>query len=249
MASQALSTGSCGSRLTADAVCRRAVPRKILIASDNPVGQRLFKVVLMKRGHVVETADSGEQALSQLNETRFDFVLIDFHQSRSEGLRIVNAFRGRHRAEGESRPSFVGLATELQAASHPNERSVFDLLITKPVDVVLLCGVIEQFEGYTSWTPDQARIAPVLHDHAPSLSHERRSYRRVNVGGGGTDLTLSDGTKQACCVVNLSLGGAAIETYPRPAIGTQVSIGRTNGRVIRHTANGVAVEFTKSKCA
>jgi CheY-like chemotaxis protein len=232
--------------LTADDADSRSVaPRKILIAGDNAVAQRLLKVVLAKRGHTVEIADSGEQALSRLENGRFDFVLIDLQAFRSEGIRIVNAFRGR-RSDDDSRARFIGLATDSDAALHADERTVFDVVITKPVDVVLLCEIIERFETYTAWMPAPTDITPVLLTETPSASDERRSFQRVRVAHGGAKLTLSDGTKQACRVVDLSLGGAALETYPRPAIGTQVTVGRTNGRVIRHTANGVAVEFTKS---
>jgi CheY-like chemotaxis protein len=241
-----LSGLSGSSKLTADADCRCAAPRKVLIAGDNPVAQRLLKVVLAKRGHGVEIVDSGEQALSKLKDNRFDFVLIDFNCSRSEGMRIVNAFRGR-RPDDETRACFIGLATASDAASHADERSVFDLVIAKPVDVVLLCELIERFESYPLWMPAPAGATPVLLSDAQSPSDERRAFRRVRIAHGSTELRLSDGTKQACRVIDLSLGGAAIETYPRPSPGTQVIIGRTNGRVIRHTASGVAVEFTKSK--
>ena len=156
----------------------------------------------------------------------------------------MNAFSGR-RTDDENRVNFIGLAIDPDSASHSEERSVFDLLIAKPVDVVLLCEVIERFGTYTSWVPAQRGVTPVLLSEAPPLSDERRSSQRVRIAQGGAELTLSDGKKQACRVVDLSLGGAAIETYPKPAIGTQVTIGRANGRVTRHTATGVAVEFTK----
>ncbi len=230
--------------LAAEANSRSVPARKILIVGDNAVAQRLVKVVLAKRGHIIEIAHSGEQALARLEDSRFDFALIDFQAFRSEGLRIANAFRGRRR-DDDSRARLIGLATDSDAF-HADERSVFDIVLTKPVDVVILCEVIEGFETYTSWMSAPADITPVLLAETPSASDDRRSFQRVRVAYGSAELTLSDGTKQACRVVDLSLGGAAIETYPRPAIGTQVIVGRTNGRVIRHTDDGVAVEFTKS---
>ncbi|MGH9550332.1 MAG: PilZ domain-containing protein, partial [Terriglobales bacterium] len=190
-----------------------------------------LRVVLVKRGPGVEIADSGAQALSKLEEQRVDFVLIDFHKPQSEGMKIVNAFSGRQ-TDDENRPSLLGLAPDANAASHAEGRGFFDLVITKPVDVVLLCEVIERFAA-----------TPVLSSEVPPPSHERRSSKRVRIGGA--KLTLSDGTKQACRVIDLSLGGAAVETHPKPAIGAQVTIGRTDGRVTRHTASGVAVKFTR----
>jgi hypothetical protein len=196
----------------------------------------------VNRGHIVELADSVEQALSELAVDRFDFVLIDLDRFRSEPMRTVNTFR-EHRTDNESRTYFIGLATGSKAASNADERSVFDIMIAKPVDVVLLYGMIERFESYTSWMLATANATPVFLSETPPRSHERRSFRRVGIAHGSTELTLSDGTRQACRVIDLSLNGAAIETCPKPGIGTQVKIGRTNGRVVRHTEYGVAVEF------
>jgi len=45
-------------------------------------------------------------------------------------------------------------------------------------------------------------------------------------------------------VVDLSLSGAALKLDQRPSIGDYVFVGCTSGRVVRHTDDGIAVEFT-----
>jgi CheY-like chemotaxis protein len=228
-------TSNC--ELSEDADCRSVALRRVLVASDKPVAQRLLSVLLAKRGHNVDVADSVEQALSNLAVNRFDFVLIDF--DRLESIRVVNTFK-EHCTDTMSGTCFVCLVTGSAAAG---ERSGFDMMIAKPIDVALLYEVIERSESYTSWMAAAAEVTPVLHSATPQQSHERRASKRFQVAHGSTELTLSDGTKQPCRVIDLSLGGAAVETYPKPGTGTRVKIGRTNGRVIRHTENGVAVEF------
>ena len=42
----------------------------------------------------------------------------------------------------------------------------------------------------------------------------------------------------------MSLGGANVGTDLRAPIGTVVSIGRMKGRVVRHTAEGIAIAFS-----
>ena len=61
---------------------------------------------------------------------------------------------------------------------------------------------------------------------------------------GVARLTVESGSSFGCKVLNLSLGGAAVEVEVRPPIGQKVSLGRTEGRVVRHTRNGLAIEFT-----
>jgi hypothetical protein len=60
----------------------------------------------------------------------------------------------------------------------------------------------------------------------------------------GSMLTLSDGRTAPCRIVDMSLGGANVATELRAPIGMNVSIGRMKGRIVRHTDEGVAIEFT-----
>jgi hypothetical protein len=75
----------------------------------------------------------------------------------------------------------------------------------------------------------------------------RRAFTRLTPAEAGLEegsmLALDDGTSSPCRIVDMSLGGANVETEVRPNIGMHISIGRMRGRVVRHTAEGVAIEF------
>lgn len=58
-----------------------------------------------------------------------------------------------------------------------------------------------------------------------------------------TRLILPDGQELTCRVLDLSLTGAAIEITPPPAIGTEIVLGRMQGRVVRHIKDGIAIRF------
>ncbi|MGB3810121.1 MAG: PilZ domain-containing protein [Parvibaculum sp.] len=60
----------------------------------------------------------------------------------------------------------------------------------------------------------------------------------------GSILTLADGRSSPCRIVDMSLGGANVATELRAPIGTNVSIGRMKGRVVRHTEEGIAISFS-----
>ena len=60
-------------------------------------------------------------------------------------------------------------------------------------------------------------------------------------------LILADGRNVRCRVIDLSQSGAAISIHPdmRPEVGSMVTIGKTQGRVVRHIDDGFALEFTR----
>ena len=47
-----------------------------------------------------------------------------------------------------------------------------------------------------------------------------------------------------CRIIDMSLGGAQVAVEIRPPIGTEVSIGRMSGRIVRHTEEGIGIQFT-----
>jgi hypothetical protein len=60
-------------------------------------------------------------------------------------------------------------------------------------------------------------------------------------------MILPNGNNVACRVIDLSQSGAAIAIAPelRPDVGSVVTIGKAQGRVVRHIDDGFAVEFTR----
>ena len=74
---------------------------------------------------------------------------------------------------------------------------------------------------------------------------EDRRHGRVVPRDPVTQLVLPDGATMSCRLVDMSLSGAAVATDERPPIGTLVTLGKTQGRVVRHVDDGVAVEFTR----
>ena len=72
---------------------------------------------------------------------------------------------------------------------------------------------------------------------------EDRRHDRVIPRNPIAVLTLEDGQRMTCRIIDLSLSGAAIEIDVKPAIGVQVVLGTMRGQVVRHFEDGVAVEF------
>lgn len=233
-------------------------PLSILVAEDNLVTQDLLKFLLTQRGHRVDIVEDGEEALKALRDNHYAIVLIDFHLPKMDGLRVVAAVKSSGVETKGTR--FIGITGDVEGFMiHPDNWHTFDLVIAKPIDVVHLCGVIENFERYMSWrgeAPDRTELEPtpvVLPEEggrAQSVripAEDRRSpEKRMRIARGTTQITLGNGQIFDCKVVNLSLSGAALQLDVQPAIGERVRVGRTEGRVVRHTKDGIAVEFTRA---
>ena len=80
--------------------------------------------------------------------------------------------------------------------------------------------------------------------HVLGLPEDRR-HGRVVPRDPVTNLVLPDGYDRDCRLIDMSLSGAAVSTDQRPPIGALVTLGKTQGRVVRHLETGFAVEFTR----
>jgi hypothetical protein len=89
-----------------------------------------------------------------------------------------------------------------------------------------------------------AQLTWLANRHILGLPEDRR-HGRVVPRDPVTQLVLPDGVSMNCRLMDMSLSGAAVLTDERPPIGTMVSLGKTQGRVVRHLEQGFAVEFTR----
>jgi c-di-GMP-binding flagellar brake protein YcgR len=78
---------------------------------------------------------------------------------------------------------------------------------------------------------------------------EDRRHDRIIPRNPIAVLTLEDGTKMTCRIIDLSLSGAAISAETRPQMKSQVMLGRVAARVVRNLEEGFAIEFLHSQLA
>src|SRR5581483_6074857 len=173
----------------------------ILVAEDSPVTQDLLRFLLSQRGHQVDVVDDGEKALQALRERRYAIVLMDFHLPKIDGLDVVKRFKSL--GEDPKGTRFIGMTGDVEGfMKHPDNWHIFDLVIAKPIDIVHLCGVVENFERYMAWRNREAggsmtEPTPVmLADEGAQLprspAEERRS-QRMRIARGMTQITLGNG--------------------------------------------------------
>lgn len=91
-----------------------------------------------------------------------------------------------------------------------------------------------------------AQLTWLANRHILNLPEDRR-HGRFTPRNPMARLILPNGVNVACRVIDLSQSGAAISIAPdlRPPIGAMVTIGKTQGRVVRHIEDGFAIEFMR----
>jgi hypothetical protein len=74
---------------------------------------------------------------------------------------------------------------------------------------------------------------------------EDRRHERYALRDPRSTLTMPTGVTIPCRVMDVSLSGAAVASEVAVPIGTPVTLGRTQGRVVRHLEGGFAMEFSR----
>ncbi len=89
-----------------------------------------------------------------------------------------------------------------------------------------------------------AQLTWLANRHILNLPEDRR-HGRVQPRNPMARLVMPNGINITCRIIDMSQSGAAITTKERPPIGTIVSLGKVQGRVVRHLDDGFAIEFTR----
>ena len=93
-----------------------------------------------------------------------------------------------------------------------------------------------------------AQLTWLANRHILGLPEDRR-HGRVAPRNPVGRLIMPNGVNLTCRIIDVSQSGAGIATDQRPPIGTLVTLGKVQGRVVRHLEDGFAIEFTRSQHA
>jgi CheY-like chemotaxis protein len=116
-------------------------PLRILVAEDNPVNRELATTMLRKRGHQVDTATNGLEAVAAVKRGRYDLVLMDIQMPEMDGFEATKAIR----ALGD-RGKLPVVALTAHALSGERERCLahgMDGYLSKPFKTHELFATVE----------------------------------------------------------------------------------------------------------
>jgi CheY-like chemotaxis protein len=113
-------------------------PRRILLAEDNPVTQKVVLGFLGRWGQEVVVAHNGREAVEISAREPFDLVLMDVQMPVLDGYQATAAIRARERTAGGHLPIIAMTAEAMKGDRERCLEAGMDDYLTKPIDTAAL---------------------------------------------------------------------------------------------------------------
>jgi PAS domain S-box-containing protein len=142
----------------------RALPERarVLLAEDNPVNQKLARMMLEKLGASVDVASNGREAVQAWKSGRFDLIVMDCQMPEVDGYEAARQIR-RLEARDRHIPIIALTAHAMKGDDAVCRASGMDDYLAKPVDSERLRACLERHlwkAGVPSGTARSDRAGP-----------------------------------------------------------------------------------------
>jgi CheY-like chemotaxis protein len=154
-------------------------PLSVLLAEDNEVNQRVARAMLEGRGHTVEIAENGREAVAAVQKKQFDVVLMDIQMPEVDGYAAVEQIRAMPRFD-----KLPIVALTAHAMAEEKERTLMagmDGFLSKPFRSRELFDCVESF----SKSDSPSATASVTPSEGAAVDLEGLIVEWESVGLGG----------------------------------------------------------------
>ena len=148
----AIVTALKGSRLDSEAVDRlQEAPRplEVLLAEDTPANQKVITAILKKRGHMVDIAHNGREAIELHKQNDYDVILMDVQMPMMDGLQATEAIRKLDDHRKAETPIVAMTANARREDRRRCLRAGMTAYIAKPIDSIRLLELVEDHDSKT----------------------------------------------------------------------------------------------------
>jgi CheY-like chemotaxis protein len=117
---------------------------RILLAEDNPVNQKLAKLMLTKAGYQVEVANNGREAVEKFTSSPedFDLIFMDIQMPKMDGLEATQAIRSKG---FDTIPIVAMTANAMKGDREICLEAGMNDYTTKPIKRDIVFGILEKF--------------------------------------------------------------------------------------------------------
>jgi signal transduction histidine kinase/ligand-binding sensor domain-containing protein/DNA-binding response OmpR family regulator len=161
LVSRPTATPSTRTAVTAAPVNSIGYALRVLLAEDNVINQKLARSLLEKMGHDVTVAQSGLDALEQVQKRNFDVILMDVQMPEMDGFAATQAIREWEKDMGSHVPIIAMTAHAMKGDYEMCISAGMDGYLTKPINAEGLNNTIEQvlrsFEEQQAFGPQNGQ--------------------------------------------------------------------------------------------
>ncbi|AFY43536.1 hybrid sensor histidine kinase/response regulator [Nostoc sp. PCC 7107] len=148
-------------------------PDKILVVDDSPDNVFLIKTILEEEGYTVSTAENGILALTQLEASPCDLVLLDLMMPGMDGYEVTRRIRGEMNLQ-QYIPILLITAHDAPNVAHGLDLGADDF-IRKPVTVDELLARVRSLLRLKHSMDERDEIARQREDFVSRLTHDLRT--------------------------------------------------------------------------
>ena len=125
-----------------------AKPLEILVAEDNPINQKLIRIVLEKFGLNVSLANNGEEALEARKANRYDMIFMDVQMPVMGGVEATHKILEYEKENNLAHVPIIALTANALAGDREKYMSEgMDDYATKPLDIKVIENLVEKYCG------------------------------------------------------------------------------------------------------
>ena len=143
-------------------------PLRILLAEDTPANQKVASHVLARRGHAVEVAIDGWQAIQRIERDEFDVVLMDVQMPMMDGLEATARIRALADPAKARLPIVAMTAHALKGDQQRCLAAGMDAYVSKPVAANELIEIVERLAEEGRKAGADTRPATVPAEQSPA---------------------------------------------------------------------------------
>jgi CheY-like chemotaxis protein len=138
---------------------------RVLLAEDNPIGQKLVVVLLQKAGYSVDAVDTGRQAVDRVKSDSYNAILMDGQMPDLDGFEATREIRTWEAALGRHTPIIA-----MTAHAMPGDRERFlvagmDDYLSKPLEPQALYNVLSRWVQSPAASANEAQPASERQDY------------------------------------------------------------------------------------